>query len=342
MRARGGSIAGNPVLIGATTVLVVIVAVFLSYNANQGLPFVPSYTLNAQMPSAANLVRGNDVRIGGVRVGSVDTIEVERRDDGTSFAVLGLKLEEDVAPLPKDSTVLIRPRSALGLKYVEIARGSSDEGFADGDTIPIASAKPAPVEFDEFLGMFDDDTRAASQDNLRGFGDAFAVRGESINLAIGALRPLLRDVIPVAQNLSSEQTKLSRFVRELADAARIVAPAAESQAQLFVNLDRTFAALRDVQERWDAIGKVPRERVREFAGRLKEVEDRVRAAVDRRWQAVDPETEARVAQFRSRVEGYEAQAAKAHAAGDHRRAKEAERQAAQWREWLAAAEQATR
>jgi virulence factor Mce-like protein len=255
----GRTIAGNPVLIGATTVLVVIVAVFLSYNANQGLPFVPTYTLKAQMPSAANLVRGNDVRIGGVRVGSVDTIDVERRDDGTSFAVLGLKLEDDVAPLPKDSSVLIRPRSALGLKYVEITRGTSDEGFSDGDTIPIASAKPAPVEFDEFLGMFDDDTRAASQENLRGFGDALAGRGESINLAIGALRPLLRDVIPVAQNLASEQTNLSRFVRELADAARIVAPAAESQAQLFVNLDRTFAALRAVARPYirDSIAEGP-------------------------------------------------------------------------------------
>lgn len=108
------------------------------------------------------------------------------------------------------------------------------------------------------------------------------------------------------------------------------------------DVDAARAALRNVQERWDAIGKVPRERVREFSARLKEVEDRVRTAVDRRWQASDPETEARVGQFRSRVEQYEAQAAKAHAAGDHRRAQEAERQAAQWREWLAAAEQATR
>ncbi|MEJ2860361.1 DUF349 domain-containing protein [Actinomycetospora flava] len=108
------------------------------------------------------------------------------------------------------------------------------------------------------------------------------------------------------------------------------------------DVDAARAALRDVQERWDAIGKVPRERVREFSARLKEVEDRVRAAVDRRWQASDPETEARVGQFRARVEQFEAQAAKAHAAGDRRRAQEAERQAAQWREWLAAAEDATR
>jgi hypothetical protein len=118
----------------------------------------------------------------------------------------------------------------------------------------------------------------------------------------------------------------------LAEAARID----------LTDVDAARSALRDVQERWDAIGKVPRERVREFSARLKEVEDRVRAAVDRRWQAVDPETEARVAQFRARVEGFEAQAAKAQAAGDHRRAQEAERQAAQWREWLAAAEQAAR
>ena len=61
----------------------VLVAVFLAYNANQGLPFVPTYELRAEVPSAANLVVGNDVRIGGSRVGFVDGIEAQRRDDGT-------------------------------------------------------------------------------------------------------------------------------------------------------------------------------------------------------------------------------------------------------------------
>jgi virulence factor Mce-like protein len=245
MGPRGG-VAGNPVLIGAATVLVVLVAVFLAYNANQGLPFVPTYTLKAEVPSAANLVRGNEVRIGGSRVGSVDRIDVRREEDGTSIAVLGLALEETVKPLPKDSTVIIRPRSALGLKYVELTRGRSDQGFADGDTIPLAQATPAPVEFDEFVNMFDDETRDAAATNVGGFGDALAGRGESINQAIGALRPLLRDIIPVAQNLSSRETNLPRFIGELADAASIVAPVAESQAELFVNLDVTFAALRAV------------------------------------------------------------------------------------------------
>jgi ABC-type transporter Mla subunit MlaD len=185
VRGRGSSIAGNPVLIGAATVLVIIVAMFLSYNANAGLPFVPSYQLTLESPSAANLVRGNEVRIGGARVGAVDSIKAKRLQNNTNVALIGLKLERDVKPLPKDSTVIIRPKSALGLKYVEITRGRSDQGFEDGDTMPLSASRPTPVEFDEFTSMFNDDTRTAMQQNLQGFGDAFAGRGESINTALG-------------------------------------------------------------------------------------------------------------------------------------------------------------
>jgi virulence factor Mce-like protein len=243
---RGGGVAGNPVLIGAATILVVLVAVFLAYNANKGLPFVPTYQLRAEVPSAANLVVGNDVQIGGSRVGFVNDISAQRQDDGSTIAILDLTLERDVAPLPRDSTILIRPRSALGLKYVEITRGSDGEGFHEGATIPLAQATPTPVEFDEVLGMFDEETRDAIAVNTTGFGDAFAGRGESINTAIGAFKPLLRDIQPVAQNLASPETNLRRFFGELGDAAAIVAPAAEAQAELFVNLDTTFRALRDV------------------------------------------------------------------------------------------------
>jgi virulence factor Mce-like protein len=245
MRGRGGSIAGNPVLIGAATILVVLVAVFLSYNANTGLPFVPTYQVKAEVPSAAQLVVGNDVKIGGTRVGAVDSIEPKTLEDGRVIAVLGLKLDQDAGPLPKDTTLIVRPRSALGLKYVELTPGRSGDTYEAGDTIPLARAK-TPVELDEFLNMFDDKTRAAAQADLDGFGTAFAGRGESINTAIGAFRPLLRDVVPVMQNLSSPDTNLRRFIGELGDTAAITAPAAETQASLFDNLDTTMSALRVV------------------------------------------------------------------------------------------------
>ncbi|WP_028064788.1 MlaD family protein [Solirubrobacter soli] len=245
MRGRGGGIASNPVLIGAATVLVILVAVFLSYNANKGLPFVPTYQVNAEVPSAAQLVVGNDVKIGGTRVGAVTKISPRTLRNGQVIAVLGLTLDKNAGPLPRDSTLLVRPRSALGLKYVEITRGSSQQTFADGDTITLAHAQ-TPVELDEFLNMFDERTRAASQANLEGFGTAFAGRGESINTAIGAFRPLLTDLIPVMRNLSDPRTGLGTFVQELSDTTAIVAPASETQASLFRNLDVTMAALRAV------------------------------------------------------------------------------------------------
>ena len=65
------SVASNPVLIGAVTVLVIIVAVFLSYNANTGLPFVPTTSLKVRVANGANLVNGNEVRSGGTRIGVI-------------------------------------------------------------------------------------------------------------------------------------------------------------------------------------------------------------------------------------------------------------------------------
>jgi hypothetical protein len=106
------------------------------------------------------------------------------------------------------------------------------------------------------------------------------------------------------------------------------------------DIEAARAQLRGIQERWETVGKVPRERIRELEARLRAVEERVRSAANAQWRHTDPEAQARVAQFRERLEQFEAQAAKARAAGDDRRATAAQAQADQWREWLAAAEQA--
>ncbi|SFS67473.1 DUF349 domain-containing protein [Saccharopolyspora flava] len=106
------------------------------------------------------------------------------------------------------------------------------------------------------------------------------------------------------------------------------------------DLKAAQSQLQRLQERWDEIGKVPRERMRELEGRLRAVADKVHDAADAQWRRTDPEAQARVDQFRGRVEQFEAQAEKARAKGDERQAKKADEQAAQWREWLHAAEQA--
>jgi virulence factor Mce-like protein len=244
---RNASIAANPVLIGAATTLIIIVAVFLAYNANNGLPFVPTYSLKVNVPSAAQLVRGNEVRVGGSRVGVIDEIVPVGHDDGRVTAQLTLKLDTTVKPLPDDSTVLVRPRSALGLKYLEITKGASKNGFADGATVPLSAARPIPVEFDEVLSMFTDETRKANRVNLREFGNLLAGRGLDINRAIEAFNPLLRNLTPVMTNLGDPQTRLVQFVQALEQTAREVAPVADEQAALIRNFDTTFGAIDRVR-----------------------------------------------------------------------------------------------
>jgi virulence factor Mce-like protein len=248
-RRRGGaSIAGSPVLIGALTTLVVIVAVFLSYNANSGLPFVPTYDVSVELPDAANLVDGNDVRIGGFRVGAVNEITPVRRPDGTAYVKIKLALQKSVEKLPRDTTIIVRSRSALGLKYVEITPGKkpSKSGYPAGGTIPISQAKPEPVEFDQVINTFDKPTRVGQQRSLLGIGDALAGRGTSLNATIAILPELLGNLEPVMENLSNPRTQLNRLFPALERTAAILAPVADVQADLFVNLDTTFTALARV------------------------------------------------------------------------------------------------
>ena len=287
MRRQGpmAAITASPTMVGAVTTLIVIVAVFLAYNANSGLPFVPVYRVSLEIPDAARLTDNNEVRIGGHRVGVVESIDAVQPDDATATAQasgtnaaagqtggvvarLNLKLDKDAEPLPKDSIFRVRYRSTFGLKYLEIVRGEGDpapEGFVfDGldDQTDRATACYLPgderfasaqssrngcfepqTEFDDINNTFDTRTRTNARTNLEGFGNAFAGRGTSLNDAINSLEPLFTGLRPVTRVLLEPDTQLRRFFPELGDAARILAPVAEQQADVFTRGAIAFAAI---------------------------------------------------------------------------------------------------
>jgi ABC-type transporter Mla subunit MlaD len=248
MKNRGGiqGAASSPVIVGAVTVLVLLVAVFLAYNANNGLPFVSTYNLTARVPNADAIVKGNEVRIGGARVGVVRGVDPVQLENGEVVAELDVRLDKSAEPIPVDSTMIIRPKSPLGLKYLQIVPGTSDEGFEAGDTIPVSAARPEPVDIDEFFNMFDEETRNNIKRSLTGFGNSFAGRGPQINNAFGALRELAENSQGPLRTLAAPSTEFGGFWRALEDLAATVAPVAETQASMFVALDRTFAAFARV------------------------------------------------------------------------------------------------
>ena len=248
MKDRSGiqGIASNPVLVGAVTVLVILVAVFLAYNANNGLPFVSTYDLKAEVPNAQALVKGNEVRIGGARVGVVKAVKPVELKNGNFAAELSLSLDKIAEPVPVDSTMIIRPKSPLGLKYLQIVPGHSSKGFKAGETIPLASARPEPVDIDQFFDMFNEKTRYAIRQNEAGFGNAFAGRGPQLNAAFGELRKLAENAEAPLANLVAPSTDFAGFWRALEAFNATVAPVAEINGTLFVALDRTFAAFARV------------------------------------------------------------------------------------------------
>ena len=241
---RVPALSASPVLVGAVTLLVAIVAVFISYNANQGLPFVPTYDLKAQLANGYKLVKGNEVRAGGFRVGVVDEITSARTEvDGEqrSIAVLGLKLDKDIEPLPVDTTLTVRARSALGLKYVELSPGSSDESFDPGDTVPLANSEGETVDLEDVLASFPPEVRDAARTATTGFADALIGRGPAINTTIAELRPFLVRLEPVMRSLSAPSTELARLFPALARAVGEAAPVADTQAQWITDMATTFA-----------------------------------------------------------------------------------------------------
>ena len=236
------SIVANPVLVGAATLLVVVVGVFLAYNANTGLPFVPTYQVHALVPDAAELVPGNDVRIGGKRVGTVAQVEAQKSADGSVHATLDLKLEKAAGPLASDTVVTVRPRSTLGLKYVELKPGTARQTIPDGGTLPLQNAGKI-VELDEVLNAFDTQTRRGIQNVTKELSNGLAGRGGDLNEAVSGFAPLVTHLQPVMRALRSHSADLQGFISGIETLSTVVAPVATQLGQLFDGVSTTLYAV---------------------------------------------------------------------------------------------------
>ena len=118
----------------------------------------------------------------------------------------------------------------------------------------------------------------------------------------------------------------------------------EAEALLPVtDLDAAKRAFRDIAERWDAAGKVPRDQVKTLESRIRKVEQAIRAVEDDQWRRSDPEKSARademVTKLRTAIADLEADLDTARARGDDKRVRELEDNLASRRAFLEMAEQ---
>ncbi len=132
-----------------TGALVLVAAVgFLAYAvAHSGSITGSGYTLHAQFSNIAGLSAGADVRIAGVKVGTVTGEEI----DPKSFnAMVTMTVQNDIQ-LPKDSGASIVSESLLGGKYISLSPGGDEATLKSGQTITITQSS---VSLEELLGKF--------------------------------------------------------------------------------------------------------------------------------------------------------------------------------------------
>jgi virulence factor Mce-like protein len=241
-RGRGGSVIANPVLVGAVTTLVVAVGVFLAYNANNGLPFVPTYKVSVLVPDGGELVAGNDVRVGGRRVGQVSAIEPVLRN-GVAFARLDLKVQKSLADLPVDTGVAIRQRSNIGLKYLELRPGRDRRTIPDGGLLRTSNVLPV-TDLDDVLNAFNKPTREGFATTLSEFGGGLAGRGADLNASLAALPGVIGHLDTVMTTLAEPRTDLRGFIRGLDSGLGAIAPVSAQLADALDAGATTFAAIQ--------------------------------------------------------------------------------------------------
>jgi virulence factor Mce-like protein len=239
------SLVGSPILIGAVTTLIAVIGVFLSYNANQGLPFVPTYDVTVKLPDAAGLVKGNEVRVGGKRVGVIDRISA-REERAGPIAVVELKLEKKVEPLRDDSLITVRPRSPLGLKYIELIRGKRGRPLPQGGDLPLSAAQTI-VELDQVVNALDAPTRRHLAAGITGLGTGLTGRGINFNAALAESPELLAHLERVMAALADPETNLGRTVRAASRVASELDAVAPELGSLVRGARTTARALTSVR-----------------------------------------------------------------------------------------------
>lgn len=219
---------------GAVLVAVVLVG-YLLFSAGGG------YTVTATFQNASQLVAGNEVRLGGVPVGSVKELELGPNGQ----AKVEIEVDEAHAPLDRGTRAVIRQTSLSGIanRFVDLQlpRGQEGDDIDDGGEIP-SDSTTAAVELDSLFNTLDPPTRVAVQRFFEGSADMFRGKGDEAREGFAYLSPALASSRRTFTELASDTVLLDRFVTDSARLVTAVADRRNDLAELVGNLSTTTRA----------------------------------------------------------------------------------------------------
>ncbi|WP_354701202.1 hypothetical protein DSM112329_01509 [Paraconexibacter sp. AEG42_29] len=201
---------------------------FLWVTFGGAVPLQPKgYRFQTSFGEATQLAKEADVRVSGVSVGKVKTIEPDKTN-GRARTLIEIKPR--YAPIAKDTRAILRQKTLLGETYVELTPGDGAKAgwVADGGTLPDGQIAPT-VELDEIFRAFDPKTRAAFQSWMEQLAIGTKGRGRDINEALGNLAPFADDANTLLELLDTQSAAVRRLVR---NTGTVVGALSEREGQL--------------------------------------------------------------------------------------------------------------
>jgi phospholipid/cholesterol/gamma-HCH transport system substrate-binding protein len=237
-RRRAGSGLTRGLAVGALGAVVIALLVLL-LSSSGGSDY------HLMFGDAGQLVRGDQVQVGGVPVGSITDIELTK----DFHARVTIHIDSSLVPLHEGTTAQIRVPSLLTVanRYIALSPGPNNRpALASGATLP-ASASKEVVDLDQLFNALNPKTRKGLSNLIRGFAEQYAGAGRAIGLTTEYFPPALNATDHFFAELVRDQPVFTNFLVESAKAVTTIGARSEQLTDLIENANTTFTAIGSQQ-----------------------------------------------------------------------------------------------
>jgi phospholipid/cholesterol/gamma-HCH transport system substrate-binding protein len=221
-------------------VIALLVSGYILGKQRLHLPWADFYEVEAEMTTAQAITpgQGQTVDIAGVEVGEIASVRLE---DGK--AIVGLRIRKRFAPIYRDASILLRPKTGLKDMVAELTPGTPRAGkLEDGGRIPIAQTLP-DVNLDEVLSALDADTRDYLRLLLNDGAVALKGNGRAVGQTLRRIEPTAKYARQVNEALAERRENLKRVVHNFSLLTEELGERDTQVSSFIVNSNEVFAAL---------------------------------------------------------------------------------------------------
>jgi phospholipid/cholesterol/gamma-HCH transport system substrate-binding protein len=221
---------------GALAVALVIVVVVLLAGSGG-----TRYQLLFQ--NAGQLVKDDDVQVGGRRIGSVRKIELTSNNQ----ARITIEVEKGFVPLHQGTKATIRATSLSGIanRYITLTPGPNNAPKLDDGAIIPADKTTSPVDLDQLFATLDAPTRKGLQQVVQGLATQYQGREAQANAAARYFNPAIASTSRLVSELTHDQDALKALLRNGAKVSGALAARGTTLTELVSNANKTSAAIGD-------------------------------------------------------------------------------------------------